>query len=68
VETRKFATRKLEKKKERKPAIRWASLKNSLKAGHYPTKSSDLLEAPSATSLTTPFATGKNYHKKPATT
>jgi len=68
METRKSATRKPEKKKERKPAIRWASLKNSLKAGHYPTKSSDLLEAPSATSLMTQFATGKNSHKKPATT
>jgi len=68
METRKRATRKPEKKKERKPAIRWASLKNSLKAGHYPTKSFDLLEAPLATSLTTQFVTGKNSHKKPATT
>jgi hypothetical protein len=68
METRKLVTRKLEKKKERKPAIRWVFLKNSLKARHYPIKSSDLLEAPSATSLTTQFATGKNFRKKPATT
>jgi hypothetical protein len=68
METRKLATRKLEKKKERKPLIHWSSLKNSLKTGHYPAKNFDLLEAPSATSLTTSFATGKNSRKKPATT
>jgi hypothetical protein len=67
METRKRATRKPEKKKERKPAIHWASLKNSLKTGHYPTKNSDLLEGQSATSLTTQFATGKNSRKKPLT-
>ncbi len=60
--------RKLEKKTERKPVTRWSSLKNSLKIGHYPIKNSDLLEAPSATSLTTQFAIGKNSRKKPATT
>ncbi len=60
--------KKPEKKKEGKLAIRWASLKNSLKRRLYPTKSSDLLGGQLATSLTMQFATGKNSRKKPETT
>jgi hypothetical protein len=53
--------KELGKKTERKPAIHYTSLKNSLKARQFPIKNSDLLEGPLDTSPTTQFATGKNF-------
>jgi hypothetical protein len=55
--------KELEKKSEKKPAIRYTSLRNSLKTRQFTTENSDLLEEPSGTSLMTRFATGKNSLK-----